>query len=98
MDTVNLQSLEGEELEKWKKAIEDQTGYKFTDVVENEPIMIAEDYFPQYAEELAEDLGLVDRNRAWPISCIDWDRASDELQYDYTSVQVDGTDYYFRAF
>jgi hypothetical protein len=32
------------------------------------------------------------------VYCIDWERAARELKMDYTSVRVNGTTYYFRAF
>lgn len=32
-----------------------------------------------YAQELAEQLGLDDDSARWPMTCVDWDRAWDEL-------------------
>ena len=60
-----------------------------------EPMLIADDDFEEYARELAEDLGL--RVDGWPNSYIDWERAADALRVDYTSVTYDGTDYLHRA-
>ncbi len=58
--------------------------------------MIREDTFEDYAQELAEDIGAIDPNASWPLSCIDWERAARELQMDYTSVRFLGHDYYVR--
>jgi hypothetical protein len=60
-----------------------------------EPTMIAESYFKEYAQELADDLGLIDA-AVWPLTCIDWEHAAKELRYDYTGVTYDGTDYLIR--
>lgn len=58
--------------------------------------LIRNSYFTEYAQELAEDCGMVDRNAKWPANCIDWEQAARELQYDYTSTDIDGVTYYFR--
>lgn len=62
-----------------------------------EPTLIREDYFEDYARELAEDIGAIDPDARWPLGCIDWTRAAHELAADYTVVTVDGHDYYVRA-
>ena len=53
--------------------------------------------FEDYARELAEDIGAIDRNASWPLGCIDWAQAAAELTSDYSLVVFDGTDYYYRA-
>ena len=54
-------------------------------------------YFTEYAQELAEDTGLVfDCDLAWPNSYIDWDAAAEELQIDYGAIDYDGVEYYAR--
>lgn len=58
---------------------------------------IAESHFREYAEQLADDIGAIDRNAAWPVNCIDWERAADELKADYSTLEVDGTTFYYRA-
>lgn len=58
--------------------------------------LIPEDGFEDYARELADDLGLIDRDTPWPLNCIDWERAASELQQDYTSCEYQGTTYLFR--
>lgn len=60
--------------------------------------LIRDSYFETYAEELADDCGMVDRKLAsqWPYTCIDWKAAARELQFDYTSVEFDGVTYWTR--
>lgn len=59
--------------------------------------LIREDCFEEYAQELAEDLGLISRDMDWPSYCIDWERAARDLQMDYTSVEFDGFTWLYRA-
>jgi len=59
--------------------------------------LIREDYFTRYAQELAEDIGAINPNATWPLSCIDWERAADELKQDYTEIELGGSTYYARA-
>lgn len=58
--------------------------------------LIADDHFQDYAEELANDIGAIVDNAKWPNNCIDWEKAARELQYDYTSVDIDGETYWTR--
>jgi len=58
--------------------------------------LIRDSYFVTYAEELAEDIGAIDRNASWPLRHIDWEAAADELQTDYTDVEFDGVTYWAR--
>jgi hypothetical protein len=59
--------------------------------------LIRESYFKDYAQELAEDIGAIDRNAKWPNTCIDWDQAARELKMDYTEVDFGGVAYLMRA-
>lgn len=59
--------------------------------------LIRDSYFEDYARECAEDMhGRALRDASWPFDCIDWSRAADELQTDYTSVDFDGVTYWIR--
>jgi hypothetical protein len=49
--------------------------------------LINDDYFQEYAEELAYDIGAIDRDAGWPLGCIDWEQAAEELQMDYMSIE-----------
>lgn len=97
-DIIENKRKDPEAYREWKKAIEDQTGYDFAELAENEPTMISEDDFEDYARELAEDIGAISRDTQWPATCIDWEYAAHELKMDYSEVEVDGVTYYFRAY
>ena len=58
--------------------------------------LICDSYFEEYAQELAEDCGMVPADIKWPCNCIDWEQAARELQQDYTSVDFDGVTYWIR--
>ena len=58
--------------------------------------LIHEDYFEEYAQQLAEDISAISGDETWPANCIDWERAARELQTDYTSVEFGGTTYWVR--
>ena len=58
--------------------------------------LIAESYFQEYAQELAEDCGMVDTSARWPMTCIDWEQAARELQMDYSSIEIRGFTYWYR--
>jgi hypothetical protein len=55
--------------------------------------LIREDHFIAYAQDLADDIGAIDKNVKWPMNHIDWDAAAEELKQDYTEVDFDGTTY-----
>lgn len=57
---------------------------------------IADSYFEQFAQELAEDIGAINRDASWPNTCIDWEQAARELQQDYSIVTINGSDYWYR--
>lgn len=59
--------------------------------------LIREDCFEDYARELAEDIGAISGNESWPLNCIDWERAAEELRQDYTSLQFGDFSYYMRS-
>lgn len=58
--------------------------------------LIRDSWFQTYAEELADDIGAIDRNAKWPCNHINWKQAAEELQQDYTSVDFDGVTYWIR--
>jgi hypothetical protein len=58
--------------------------------------LIPEDEFQEYARELAEDIGAIDRDAVWPLGCIDWKQAADELAMDYTLIEYRGQSFYVR--
>lgn len=84
---------EVEELAKLKSLQEQCEGY--SDWKHGE-MLIRDDYFETYAQNLAEELGYIKRDVHWPYTCIDWEKAANELQMDYTSVDFDGATYWIR--
>jgi hypothetical protein len=59
-------------------------------------VFISDDYFEDYARELAEDIGAIDRNAEWPLQYVDWEAAADALKQDYTEIEFDGVTYWAR--
>lgn len=59
--------------------------------------LISDDYFEDYARELAEDIGAIERVGRWPTNHIDWEEAADELKQDYMSVEFGSTTYWIRV-
>jgi len=55
--------------------------------------IINESYFEDYAKQLAEDIGVVERNEPWPLNCIDWAEAANQLKRDYNEFDFDGNTY-----
>ena len=58
--------------------------------------LVAGSYFQEYAQELAEDCGMVDTSARWPMNCIDWEQAAWELQMDYSNILIHGSTYWYR--
>ncbi len=59
-------------------------------------LLIRDSYFGDYAQELAEDCGMIPDNMQWPCTCIDWERAARDLKMDYTVIDYDGVTYWVR--
>jgi hypothetical protein len=57
---------------------------------------VRDSYFEEYARELADDIGAIDRNASWPLSYIDWKAAADALKQDYTAHELDGVTFWAR--
>lgn len=53
--------------------------------------------FEDYAREIADDIGAIDKDAGWPCNCIDWDQAARELKMDYSSVEWQGDTYLYRS-
>lgn len=93
-EDVTLDDEERAELEELR-AICEEGESSFADWPYGETL-VAEDHFEDYARELAEEIGAVDRDAAWPNAYIDWTAAANALQQDYTSITIRGTEYYGR--
>lgn len=83
---------------KQQKQVQGSTGYTHEQLERENETLIPEDQFEDYAQELAEDIGAINREYQWPLYCIDWEWAAIELKHDYTSATVEGQDYLMRAF
>lgn len=80
---------------KTLKALEDEASPYAPDWSHGEAL-IRESYFTQYAEQLAEDIGAINKNAEWPLAHIDWEAAAAALKIDYTEVDFDGVTYLIR--
>ena len=58
--------------------------------------LISSDNWVEYAQQLAEEVGAIDKNTSWPNNCIDWEKAANELASDYGLETIDGNNYYCR--
>lgn len=87
-------SDEAEELKNLKSLADEAEGYA-ADWRYGEAL-IRDSYFEDYAQQLAEDIGAIDRHASWPGTCIDWKEAAEQLQQDYTAVDFDGETYWIR--
>jgi len=85
---------DGEEYTVLEKLIDQCEGYG--DWRHGETL-IADSYFETYAQELADEIGRIDKRASWPLNCIDWAQAADELKADYTEVDFDGSIYWMRS-
>ena len=88
------ESDEGQELKVLTKLQEQCEGYGDWSYGET---LIRDSYFTDYAQELAEEVCEMPSDIKWPYTCIDWEKAASELQYDYMQVNFDGVDYWMRA-
>lgn len=58
--------------------------------------LIRDSYFETYARDYASEISTREANQ-WPYTCIDWERAADELKTDYSCLTFDGVDYWYRG-
>lgn len=86
-----LDDDEHNELTMLRDALE-EIGSEATDGV----TLIRDDYFEDYAQQYAEDMGAIGRDVSWPATHIDWEAAANDLQTDYTSVEIDRDTYWYR--
>lgn len=59
-------------------------------------MLIRDSYFKEYAQELAENSGALDKELKWPNTCIDWDQATKELKMDYMAVEFGNQTYWVQ--
>lgn len=92
-DFGTAEELELKKLEDLKSEIGESRGK----ISEDGGPFVDERDFEDYAQELADELGLIDRNASWPLNCIDWAYAAKELLSDYISIEWDGNTYLYRS-
>lgn len=92
--SVDFGEDEYRELKALKSLADEASGYA-ADWTHGEAL-IRDSYFVEYAQQLAEDCGMLEHCDKWPATCIDWDKAADELKVDYTSVDFDSETYWIR--
>ena len=96
---LNFSRKEFEELETLENLLKEMKGNGGDEQWEGDwyPVtLIRDSYFEDYAQELAEECGMVNVDAKWPNNCIDWEKASRELQWDYSSVDFGETTYWYR--
>jgi DNA-binding transcriptional MerR regulator len=59
--------------------------------------LIEDDHFVDFAQQMAQDCCEMPANLTWPLNCIDWEQAADELKHDYMCAEIDGNTYWMRA-
>lgn len=92
---------DAEELKNIEEFLEQLAGYGGDHNWEGDgypTTLVNDDYFTQFAEDEAEQLGLVSETTQWPHNCIDWERAGRELKVDYSSADFDGVTYWYRSY
>jgi len=95
-DVINDESFDEdkEELEKLKEFKNEIEETFSAEVMKYGVCLINDDYFEEYAQELAEDVGAIDRNQNWPANHIDWNAAAEQLKQNYTEVEFDGQSFW----
>ncbi len=87
-----------EEYDQLQAIIEDLKGYGGDEQWRGDwyPVsLIKDDYFEEFAQQDLEDCGMIPRDLPSFIA-IDWTETADNMKQDYSSVEIDGTTYYYR--
>jgi len=58
-------------------------------------LLISNTYFTTYVKELAHDLYTIPDH--WPFWCIDWNKAADDIKYDFIDVEYMGLTFWIRG-
>lgn len=65
-------------------------------LADNEPLLINDSHFAEYAEELCKDCGYISSNFPWWIE-IDWEATADNLKADYASADFGDETFWYRS-
>ena len=57
--------------------------------------LIRDSYFVEAMQELMQDIGDLPRNIPDYLA-IDWEKTANNLRVDYSNIEIDGTDYWYR--
>jgi hypothetical protein len=74
MDIIDLRDIiencedDPETYEAWNKALMHDIGISLETAADNEPVAISDRDFVDYAQELADECGLLDPNPKWPLN------------------------------
>lgn len=81
------------------RALKKQLWTNLEEYADNQPIMVADYHFEDYAQEEAVGLGFISRDALydWPSSCIDWAEAAESLKIDFHEVTFGSDTYYVRT-
>lgn len=85
---------EADELAILEKLNDEASGYGDWDHGET---LIHRSHFVEYAHQLAEDIGAISGDETWPATCIDWEKAAEELEADYMTIDFDGEEFLMRC-
>lgn len=91
---LEIDEDEADELRKLRELADE--GENLADWTYGETL-VRDSYFEDYARELADDIGAINRDAGWPLCHIDWEAAADALRVDYTEVTFDGVTYLARG-
>ena len=94
LEDIEIDDDEKEKLQLLQELVEQCEGYSAD--WNYGATLIRGSCFEQYAQDFAEDIGAIDSALSWPSDCIDWKKAAEQLQVDYTCVDFDGVEYWVR--
>lgn len=57
--------------------------------------LIRDSYFKDYTEELCKDVGYISSDFPSWIE-VDWEATADNVQQDYSSIEIEGVEYWYR--
>lgn len=55
-------------------------------------VLVRDSYFKQHTQEVTG----IPEDARWPFNCIDWDKAAQELKFDYGQVDFNGISYWYQ--
>lgn len=93
----DVQEEAREELATLQAALDQMKGYGNSRIhgVTYPDQIICKDYFVEYILMWAVDVGYYDDSKGWPYNCIDWDKAAERMEGDYSTIDFDGEEYMY---